>query len=212
MTALEHALKWNASPLQKFAALKDFSGENIAFLTHLAHWRKRWPKVGLNTLTLDQLRAQYNLAIRLYAAFVSVEHAEFPVNISSRTLKHLDDMFAGPAELLFGDTRSQSTFNSATPFDDVEDQKSPKVAVLDVPQTSNDSCCPDDSWYWGDIPATFGPNVFDEAENEIKYLVLTNTWPKFVNAGYAGQIKCTDGKSVNIRLSQFRLSKLKHGT
>jgi hypothetical protein len=34
--------------------------------------------------------------------------------------------------------------------------------------------------YWGDVPESFGPNVFDDTQESIKYLVLTNTWPKFV--------------------------------
>ncbi len=33
------------------------------------------------------------------------------------------------------------------------------------------------------IPDSFNPQIFDSAEEEIKYLVLTNTWPKFVHAG-----------------------------
>ncbi len=36
-----------------------------------------------------------------------------------------------------------------------------------------------------EIPETFAEMVFDPAEIEIKYLVLTNTWPKFVNIGRA---------------------------
>lgn len=30
------------------------------------------------------------------------------------------------------------------------------------------------------IPPGFGENVFDDALKSIEYLVLTNTWPKFV--------------------------------
>ncbi|KAJ4512900.1 hypothetical protein HRR95_005709 [Exophiala dermatitidis] len=37
------------------------------------------------------------------------------------------------------------------------------------------------------IPDAFGPAVFDRAEQSIKELVLTNTWPKFVKAGFAQQ-------------------------
>lgn len=200
MTALEHALRWNATPLQRFAALKDFSGENISFLTHLADWQKKWGKPARgSTTTQDQIRAQYNRAVNLYAALVAVDHAEFPVNISSRTLKHLDDMFAKSAERLLGDTQSQSTYNSATPFDDVEDQKSAKIVAHELPRLSNDSYSPDNV----DVPPRFGPNVFDEAEAEIKYLVLTNTWPKFVNAGCAEQLKYAEGKDSNSRISQF---------
>jgi hypothetical protein len=36
-----------------------------------------------------------------------------------------------------------------------------------------------------DIPTRFNEMVFDPAESEIKYLVLTNTWPKFVNVSRA---------------------------
>jgi hypothetical protein len=35
------------------------------------------------------------------------------------------------------------------------------------------------------IPESFSAEMFEEAEQEIKYLVFTNTWPKFVGARYA---------------------------
>lgn len=38
------------------------------------------------------------------------------------------------------------------------------------------------------VPCGFGPGVFDRAEESIKYMVLTNTWPKFVKAGCANNI------------------------
>ncbi|ERF69749.1 hypothetical protein EPUS_07575 [Endocarpon pusillum Z07020] len=37
------------------------------------------------------------------------------------------------------------------------------------------------------IPPGFGPQVFNEAERAVKYVVLTNTWPKFVAAGSASK-------------------------
>jgi hypothetical protein len=39
------------------------------------------------------------------------------------------------------------------------------------------------------VPEAFGPGSFDNAERSIKELVLTNTWPKFVNAGYANSMQ-----------------------
>jgi hypothetical protein len=39
--ALEHCLRLNPDPLQQFAALKDFSGENVAFLTSVRQWKAR---------------------------------------------------------------------------------------------------------------------------------------------------------------------------
>jgi len=38
-------------------------------------------------------------------------------------------------------------------------------------------------------PDSFGANAFDDAEESIKYMVLTNTWPKFVTAGYASDLE-----------------------
>jgi hypothetical protein len=35
--------------------------------------------------------------------------------------------------------------------------------------------------YTGEIPAGFDANVFDDAQKQVKYLVFTNTWLKFVN-------------------------------
>ena len=215
MTALEHAIKWNPVTLQKFAALKDFSGENISFLTHLQAWKKTWAKQDREKYSCklpsereaesrsdELLRGQFNRAIKLYAAFVSGEHAEFPINIPSRTMRALDDLFANPADLLYGDTRSQSTYNSVAPFDELS--KAAKHTDIELlPHSSSDNLTPEEVWYWGDIPEWFGANVFDEAEAEIKYLVLTNTWPKFVNAGYADQIHDAEGRSLSRRLTQF---------
>ena len=32
------------------------------------------------------------------------------------------------------------------------------------------------------IPAEFNEHIFDEAEQEVKYLVVTNTWPRFIDS------------------------------
>lgn len=220
MIALECALTWNPNPLQEFAALKDFSGECISFLTHLTSWRKIWLKQGCNAqrlstciqphppqrkpLSEELLRETYNCAISLYAVFVSQEHAEFPINLSSRTLRCLDTMFARPANLLFGDSSSQETVNSATPF---ADDRSKSVTMMDVEEIRDDGASTGvlrlhGVYYWGNIPEDFSPECFDDAEREIKYLVLTNTWPKFVNAGYAERIRDSQGRPLGRRLAQ----------
>lgn len=218
MRALESALHWNPEPLQKFAALKDFSGENVSFLTHLADWKKSWKASDRNSTirslklpseqslaTEHQTRERFNRALRLYIAFVSIEHAEFPVNISSKVLKLLEDIFAGPADLLYGDTTS-TTCSTITPFAD-----GPAASKVDLetglqPRTSTSSVStfdPVSVWYWGEIPEDFNVQVFDDAEQEIKYLVLTNTWPKFVNAGYAERLLDDKGRSLTRRMSQI---------
>ena len=221
MLALEHALRWNPEPLQKFAALKDFSGENISFLTYLASWKKLWTKQDRTIKRLsfqslgeqpaidsdEQLRERYNTALQIYLVFVSREHAEFPINISGKTLSILDDIFAGPANLLYGDAASTvAGHNPATPFPD-----SPSHTQVDMEsglhrpdsKSSKGTMSQELIWYWGEIPEEFSAKIFEEAEDSIKYLVLTNTWPKFVNAGFAEQM--SDDQSGTLRRRSARL-------
>ncbi|KAK3045353.1 hypothetical protein LTS18_013972, partial [Coniosporium uncinatum] len=83
--------------------------------------------------------------------------------------------------------------NSVTPFD--EPSPGPKIVPPFVSEKVSDSSAQSSSdddgagrvdfednavMYCDAIPAAFGERVFDEAEKEIKYLVLTNTWPKYV--------------------------------
>lgn len=226
MAAFENALRWNPKPLQSFAALKDFSGENISFLIHLSNWRKNWktpesrdssnPFETSDEKDFEQredqhLREHFNHALCLYAAFISTNLAEFPVNLAFRTQKALDIVFAKPADLLFGDsssaisgTSTNASSSVVTPFADSPvsgHHVFPEVGsgVNSSSSVYNDS---DAVWYWGPIPTTFSRESFDEAEKEIKYLVLTNTWPKFVNAGYAEQIQDDQGRTLGRRLSK----------
>lgn len=163
-TALEHVLRRSPEPLQEFAALSDFSGENIAFLTKVAEWKSTWP-VGLD-YDKEQTLAAYNQALSIYTSFISPVDAEFPLNISSHALKQFQAVFERPARILYG----EGSVNPATPFDwDM------------TPPTSSSGDDGLNVWYTGDIPETFDLSVFDEVRDHIKYLVLTNTWPKFVD-------------------------------
>ncbi|KAF1911305.1 hypothetical protein BDU57DRAFT_524352 [Ampelomyces quisqualis] len=209
MAALENALRTSATPLLEFAALKDFSGENVSFLTHVADWRCFWfsPKVS----TAEHRRKQFTAAARIFAHFISLEFSEFPINISSKEMKRLHHVFAPAATLLYGNNRGSisSSDNDATPFDDVLpddipdpplDRKCSYSSTSNLRPTINldtlgranlravsrlDKAHVDHVLAEMDIPEDFTEMVFDLAESEIKYLVLTNTWPKFVNAGRA---------------------------
>ncbi|GIJ92512.1 hypothetical protein Asppvi_001790 [Aspergillus pseudoviridinutans] len=184
MGALEYALERDPAPLQRFSALSDFSGENIAFLTSVAEWKDSFPKaIRDNTAprdsnTEDLIRERFNRALRIYAEFISVTHAEFPINISSQDLRKLQDVFEQPARILYGDERE---VDPATPFDTFKPPASPTYSNNSQKELqSSVSAIHDRVQYWGDVPESFGPNVFDDAQESIKYLVLTNTWPKFV--------------------------------
>lgn len=153
MAALERVLEENPTPLQEFSALSDFSGENIAFLTRLAEWKAKYD--------VEDTRRSFNEALVIYANFVSPRDAPFPLNLPSHDLKDLESMFEVPTRQINGEAR----VDAATPF------------TMEQDHTLREAL---DSEYLGDIPPEFSANTFDNAQSHVKYLVLTNTWPKFV--------------------------------
>lgn len=165
MGALEHVLHENPGPLQDFSAYRDFSGENIAFLTRTAAWQMSWPEQP----TEDQHLVMFNSALAIYTDFISPRDAEFPLNLSSPDLKALEAIFEKPTRILCGEAR----INPSTPFDS------------ELPMYSNQSPSASGdltlrAQYTGEIPKQFLPTIFDKVQTHVKYLVLTNTWPKFV--------------------------------
>lgn len=192
MSALEYVLQRNPGPLQEFSALRDFSGENIAFLNCVSEWKNTFPMAILNSDgqkgedVKELVYERFGRALRIYADFISPNYAEFPINISSQDLRKLDSIFETPARILYGSKR-ESDVDPATPF-----EAPPGLDFLRPPSPSS---CTDSqkainvtvsgsssnrAQYWGDISDDFDEKVFDDAEKSIKYLVLTNTWPKFI--------------------------------
>lgn len=158
MKALDHVLERNPGPLQDFSALTDFSGENVAFLTDLLKWKKRWHgKPDIKQRSPEP----YNGALDIYIRYVSPRDAQFPLNLPSPVLKSLEAVFEKAARDVLGEV----TVNLALPFEG---------------PISTDSLLIDRAYYTGLIPDGFGGAVLDAAEKHIKYLILTNTWPKFV--------------------------------
>ncbi|KAJ1337353.1 hypothetical protein MN608_00205 [Microdochium nivale] len=218
MAGLENALRSNSQPLLEFAALKDFSGENVSFLSHVGEWKRSfasYPSAGHSSrpsVTVDpsvQRQRQFIRAVRIYSHFISLEYSDFPVNISSRAAKELHHIFDEAAHTL--NRRRSTQSDSATPFDYSVDNFPRLGTSSSSSASSSNTRAPSDASdleatlgkanltsathmrdddserMSGDfdipIPAHFSPAVLDIAENEIKYLVLTNTWPKFVAAG-----------------------------
>lgn len=193
MASLENALRTNPIPLLQFAALRDFSGENISFLTHLAEWRRSW--LHLTVSTAQHRRQQFIAAVSIYAHFVSPSFSEFPINISHQNLTDLRDLFEEATSRIFRKKSITSTY-SPTPFDDVEADSESTVNLR--PGIKLSSMNPVRFRYTGHmmrpgyedilqefpIPEAFKDVIFDKAEKEIKYLVLTNTWPKFVQDAF----------------------------
>lgn len=161
MDALEHVLSKNPTQLQDFAALSDFSGENIAFLSDLAVWKSRWCQAPDE----KELPEAFNQALWIYADFISTQDAEFPLNVSSKSYKHLESVFEKPTRELLG----EKNINPTSPFNiDVSASQSNDTTIRPI--------------YTGDIPNNFDLDVFNNVQDHIKYLVLTNTFPKFVES------------------------------
>ncbi|KAJ5100393.1 hypothetical protein N7456_006445 [Penicillium angulare] len=158
--ALDHVLNKSPEALQEFAARCEFSGENVAFLNEVSLWKCRWPAI----LAEEERPGAFNHALRIYGDYVSTHHAVFPLNISSQSYKQLQAVFESPARVLFG----EGSINSTSPFDDVD---------LTLPSEEISG-----AYYTGEIPVSFDMTIFNEVQEHIKYLVLTNTWPKFVDS------------------------------
>lgn len=227
MGALENALRTNPQPLLEFASLKDFSGENVSFLSHVGDWRRAWTMS--TSSPADKTREQFVRAVRIYSHFVSLEYSEFPVNISSRTGKALYQVFHHTAQIL---NRRRRQSDSATPFDgavpgrrdddDGDDcpgdleatlgkanlESVTQMAELSMPGSAshlNGGGVGGRHHDFGDleVPDSFNPHVFEAAEGEIKYLVLTNTWPKFVHAGFEQASQSSKGEFDDGRRRAF---------
>lgn len=189
MGALEYVLERHPTPLLEFSALHDFSGENIAFLTSVAEWKSSLPKAVYSTTprgdnVKELIRERFNRALRIYAEFVSVRHADFPINISSQELKTLENIFEIPTRIMYGEKREVDVTTpfvesplSATFPPEGEGEGSDSEKTI---QSTASGPIEDRVQYWGDVPEEFDETVFNDAEKSIKYLVLTNTWPKFV--------------------------------
>ncbi|KAK4187916.1 hypothetical protein QBC35DRAFT_515135 [Podospora australis] len=216
--ALEHVLSKNPEPLRQFSARKDFSGENIAFLTSVAEWKanlsSEFIRSRIDGTPLDdpaytlKRREEFNRALKIYIEFISPRDAEFPINIDWPTLRRLEGVFERAARTILGDVR----VNTALPFEasSDDDWKNPesrhseaKIITVDMfPSPTPDTEMAEfgevkDGLYTGDIPSSFDASIFNNAQESIKHLVLTNTWPKYVRerrnlksiSGHSGKSK-----------------------
>lgn len=187
MSALEYVLERNPTPLLEFSALHDFSGENIAFLSSVAEWKNSFPKTSVDDDILPKgddyrelVRERFNRALRIYTDFISVRDAHIAINISSQTTRVLENIFERPARILYGERRE---IDNVTPFGK---PRSPPASSdgseIAVKTSAASSAIEDRVQYWGEVPDEFDETVFDDAESSIKYLVLTNTWAKFIQS------------------------------
>ncbi|OTA98559.1 hypothetical protein M426DRAFT_69568 [Hypoxylon sp. CI-4A] len=202
MGALEHVLNENPGPLQQFSALRDFSGENIAFLTRVASWKASFP----TDINEDQLRDVFTRALVIYTDFISPRDAEFPINIASGELKSLENIFEKAARIVCGEART----DPATPFGSNKSPGSDRSGSLTEAGSSDDYFelreLAARIQYVGEVSDAFDSSVFDRAQAHIKSLVLTNTWPKFVTEIQQRRRSSETERSDNTGRSQSTLA------
>jgi hypothetical protein len=204
MGALEKALANSPEPLLKFAATRDFTAENVLFLMQVRRWKEAFALASHSgsNVTGFALAQLFNSAMEIYTSRVNDKTTEFPINIESKVRQDLDAVF-GPAmptsEPLAEDIKyydAQSWIKSATAVSAFgmngsshSDDSANTLTALPGTIAFTEKPEPMFPPHPGVSPLGeartkmrpgFDGTIFDTAESSIKYLVLTNTWQKFV--------------------------------
>ncbi|KAJ6094195.1 hypothetical protein N7467_003040 [Penicillium canescens] len=203
--ALERCLAEDSSALLRFAAAKEFSGENIIFLNYVRDWKAAWAKISESKPDYDWNRdSQYHrlhffkIAVEIYAACVDLRTAEFPINIESQIYSDLTEMFSEAAQFI-GQSVSRGTetrtYRNVPESYMVPSHRKKFSTVINVEEDTHALCLdayPHESQSIMHIesrvpdhvivPPNFTIRAFHQAERSIKNLVFTNTWPKFIDS------------------------------
>ncbi|KAK1147955.1 hypothetical protein N8T08_000471 [Aspergillus melleus] len=184
--ALERCLEEDSSALLHFAAAKEFSGENIIFLTYVRDWKAAWERINTSMPDYDWHRDPHNhrlhffrIAVEIYAACVDLKTADFPINIESRTYTDLVSLFG---ETLQGSGHRMSRGGAPGMEEDtrvlcLDEYLDRTQTIMHIEPRLPDSVA---------VPHAFGAAAFDEAQKSILSLVFTNTWPKFLDSSNDG--------------------------
>lgn len=184
MQALELSIEQNIEPLIVWAATKEFTAENAIFIREVRNWRKKWSS--LKVVSTSQRRQMYNEASLIYFTLINPFTAETPINIEYKIFKVLQNLFAGmeydpymPRSQTPEDVKSPVVReNVICPWE--ETLSRPASIQSDVTSSSLSST-------GSIIPSEFTEDIFDAAYESIKYLIFTNTWPRYVEAEMSGK-------------------------
>lgn len=177
MQALERALEFHARELLEFAATKQFTGENIVFLTRVRAWKERWNQAALvNTPMPTKTRTKlYEAAKEIFDRNISLYTSQFPVNLESRFYQDLDRIFGSNLPSIPG--------SIITPFTDLWEKSGRRdntAGFEDITQLDDCGAKPDMYEEMQAMQHGFSGTVFDQAERSVKYMVFTNTWPRYL--------------------------------
>ncbi|KAH8731630.1 hypothetical protein GQ44DRAFT_642883 [Phaeosphaeriaceae sp. PMI808] len=184
MQALEFSIENGIEPLIAWAASREFTAENTIFLREVRNFRKKWSS--LKTVSTAQRRQMFNEASLIFFTLVNPFTAESPINIEYKVFKTLQSTFAG---VDFDPYMRSDTPEDLKPSVLRDNVVCPWEDTLSRP-TSTDSMTSTSSAgsSRGHVPSEFTDDIFDAAFESIKYLVFTNTWPRYVDAELASKV------------------------
>lgn len=195
MSALENQLETNIEPLMAWSANREFTAENIVFLKAVRDFKKKWIQIEKQgPLLVPQLHSRYEEAGRIFYSLVNPNTARFNINIDFRTYSELEPIFENLTYKAWIGASGECCDNVVAPWNDLDrpstsDESSTDGKVFVIPMSTSKLELHNSSQ---SIPETFGINVFDKAAKSVKYLVLTNTWVKFVDSGEVASLSDTD--------------------
>lgn len=176
MQALEFSIEHSIEPLIAWAAAREFTAENTIFLREVRNFKKKWSS--LKSIATAQRRQMFNEASLIYFTLVNPLTAETPINIEYKIFKTLQKTFASVE------------FDPYMPRTHTPDVKLPVVRDNVVcpwedtlnrpPSIDSNHTSSSTSSARLTVPSEFTDEVFDAAFESIKYLVFTNTWPRYV--------------------------------
>lgn len=145
MESLDECLTYSYDGLQTYAAIIEFSCENIIFLVQVLKFKESWDATFANTTVFakstEYLRARmtmFHVALSIFITLVHTNTASYPINIDSHTYTKLDRVFGAATALVATATRRKSV--SSTPSSAVTPCDEPPQAVF--PDPSKDDVFP----------------------------------------------------------------------
>jgi hypothetical protein len=181
MQALEFSIENSIEPLIAWAASREFTAENTIFLREVRNFRKKWSLE--KSPSTAQRRQMFNDASLIYFTLVNPFTAETPINIEYKIFKTLQNTFSDIEFDPYMPARSKTPDNLKSPglrenvvcpWEDSSSSGSRPASI-----ESNQSATGTGKSI---VPSEFCEDVFDAAFDSIKYLVFTNTWPRYVDA------------------------------
>ncbi|KAF1914506.1 hypothetical protein BDU57DRAFT_296334 [Ampelomyces quisqualis] len=179
MQALEFSIENSIEALIAWAASREFTAENTIFLREVRNFKKKW--ASLKIVSTAQRRQMFNDASLIYFTLVNPFTAETPINIEYKIFKTLQNTFSNvefdpymPRSKTPDDLRSPvMRENVVCPWEDTLNRPASLESNHTTSSATGTKCI---------VPSDFTEEVFDAAFESIKYLVFTNTWPRYVDA------------------------------